>query len=781
MAYISQTFSGGTDSSKYYARLYYEEVGQPDLESNTTRVRLTLKIASNNGYYTFWGFNNYGSIKVNNIERATGNYTGTVNTTEQKICSWEDDIEHTQDGSMTINIKFDVSSGYAGSASNNTNWTLTKVNRKADLTSAPDFNDDANPVINYNNPAGNSVATLQAGIFNTDGTVTYAAYRDITKTGTSYTFSLTSSERAALRNACPNSNTLAVRFSVKTVIGSTTFYSTLDKTMTIVNAKPSLGTITYSEQNAKVSALLGSSGNTVIQNMSTLRVGVPVTAQKSSTISKVVITHNGRDFTDTTSPYSFDIPITSNSFTIKATSSRPSPNDTTTQTITKTMIDYKPVAINNLVFKRQSQTSSTILLTLDATYYQRTFGSTANVPIVKWKQGNGSWNTLTSSQYTIANNKLTISNLSLGSILAYTSGDTFYLYIEDKLSSAQNSKEVPRGQATLELGKEDVVINGKTDVLTLNNDNQNTDTYLTINSKWANKKMALGIGAGGVNRGIWDYTKSKWLYYFDDNSLICNGNTIMNGRAEETDGSLVRSFSGGSGTAGWMKIGTITIGESYQNQTIIMEISQRNRHGTIYINFNSENNNDPGLYRFEKDGNIYAMIYKSATSTWDLYINKSEAYDNIQVVRYHKGKYMDNTTFTWNGNGSTVSSPPSGSINAITYGVNKYSTSEQIVGEWIDGKPIYRKVVNVGSVNAGGNKQIDNVVTNRNILVSIKGTAYSSAFNQYYGIPNAHSSISDYYINALLVGNNLQVRAGSGFTNGINTVYVIIEYTKTTD
>jgi len=134
MANLDAGFSGGTNSTRYYGRLYYTE-NSTNIGANTSNISLNLVIASNNGAYSFFGYNNNGSISVNGGGVASGNYTGTVNTSEQSICSWTGDVGHNSDGTLTINISFSISSGYAGSASNNTNWTLTTIPRYANITS----------------------------------------------------------------------------------------------------------------------------------------------------------------------------------------------------------------------------------------------------------------------------------------------------------------------------------------------------------------------------------------------------------------------------------------------------------------------------------------------------------------------------------------------------------------------------------------------------------------------------------------------------------------------
>lgn len=212
------------------------------------------------------------------------------------------DVAHHSNGAL---------SGYAKAVwtkAGNSNWTpnsgnvstdntaLTSIPRQATITSAPNFNDTDNPTIGYSNAAGNSVSSLQACIANTAGTVIYAAYRDISKTGTAYTFGLTSSERTALRNACANSKTLAVKFYVTTVIGGNTYYSTKDRTMTIVNGEPTFSD-SYKDNNSTTVAITGNNQQ-IIRNQSQLQVNITnASAKKSATLSSAKCVINGNTYT----------------------------------------------------------------------------------------------------------------------------------------------------------------------------------------------------------------------------------------------------------------------------------------------------------------------------------------------------------------------------------------------------------------------------------------------------------------------------------------------------
>ena len=248
----------------------------------------------------------------NTTQSTTGTWTGNLNINgdnrtfsirkEVSKSSWVTlssftiTKSHNSDGTGTCYIQGKIQ-GPAGTSQSSSivqgskTVTLDTIPRQASITSAPNFTDIQNPTIQYSNPAGNSVSSLQACI-SLNGSNADVSYRDIPKTGTSYTFNLTEAERNVLRQATPNSNTLNVIFYVKTVINGTTFYSTLTKQMTIVNANPTF-TSSYQDTKASTVAITGNNQQ-IIQNNSTLQINISnMTALKYAKVSSISVNVNG--------------------------------------------------------------------------------------------------------------------------------------------------------------------------------------------------------------------------------------------------------------------------------------------------------------------------------------------------------------------------------------------------------------------------------------------------------------------------------------------------------
>jgi hypothetical protein len=55
---------------------------------------------------------------------------------------------------------------------------------------------------------------------------------------------------------------------------------------------------------------------------------------------------------------------------------------------------------------------------------------------------------------------------------------------------------------------------------------------------------------------------------------------------------------------------------------------------------------------------------------------------------------------------------------------DKFTTGEQLTGEtWIDGKPIYHKVIDIGALPNAAEKQVAHGIANFNDLVRLEGLA----------------------------------------------------------
>lgn len=292
--------SGNFNTNKYSTNssgtigLNLSWTGTQSIETNSTTIKWTLKSngTMSSGYSVQGGpitvsiggttvLNLTGRFKVN----GGGGFkkTGTIT------------IDHNEDGTKSVYMSvraalYSASVNCTGSYT----YTLDQIQRFAYVTSVNNFTDESNPVMNYANPLGDALSSTQACISLDDtGLNPIISYRDIEINGTSYTFELTSSERTALRDACPNSNTLIVYFIIKSIMNGETFYSKKQVTMSIVNANPEIVNAEYYDTNADTIAVTDDPTK-IVQALSIVefKFGL-LNALKSATLANVSITING--------------------------------------------------------------------------------------------------------------------------------------------------------------------------------------------------------------------------------------------------------------------------------------------------------------------------------------------------------------------------------------------------------------------------------------------------------------------------------------------------------
>lgn len=252
----------------------------------------------------------------------------------------------------------------------------------ARITEAPNFTDEESPTIKYTNPFGNNVTTLQACISLTEATDDIA-YRDISKTGTSYTFELTDEERGLLRSAATE-NTLDIKFYIRTDYGQQSYYSYVSKTMSIVNANPIFYNFTYKDINRDIVDNLTGDNQTLIKGYSNIQGTVSVAnkaiAQKSATMSKYRLSIDDKtdevDYSDTEDVSATINGASNNVITMYAIDSRG--NSTLKQITASNYINYQKINIGSILVTRVNNVQSETKLKFSGYIWNGNFGLVEN-------------------------------------------------------------------------------------------------------------------------------------------------------------------------------------------------------------------------------------------------------------------------------------------------------------------------------------------------------------------------------------------------------------------
>lgn len=160
--------------------------------------------------------------------------------------------------------------------------------------------------------------------------------------------------------------------------------------------------------------------------------------------------------------------------------------------------------------------------------------------------------------------------------------------------------------------------------------------------------------------------------------------------------------------------------------------------------------------------NTGVMVYATASDVY--YINNyySEMEDAYFTIRYTK-------TTDVAGSGSWT---PSGA-KAV-----HYSTNEQVIGTWVDGKPLYEKTISFGSLPNNTQKNVAHGISDVDIIVKCEGIAYDSSYKSI-SVPYSNVDSVTYQLQLEVNRTNVSIKAKINFTGYIG--YITLQYTKTTD
>lgn len=101
-----------------------------------------------------------------------------------------------------------------------------------------------------------------------------------------------------------------------------------------------------------------------------------------------------------------------------------------------------------------------------------------------------------------------------------------------------------------------------------------------------------------------------------------------------------------------------------------------------------------------------------------------------------------------------------------------YSTNEKLIGEWIDGKPIFRKVVSTGSLPNNTKKYVAHGLSGVK-FTKVYGIASDSASTLILPRPHTDPNLS---ITLDIIGSNIVITDKSNLSSFQS--YVVLEYTK---
>lgn len=211
---------------------------------------------------------------------------------------------------------------------------------------------------------------------------------------------------------------------------------------------------------------------------------------------------------------------------------------------------------------------------------------------------------------------------------------------------------------------------------------------------------------------------------------------------------------------------TFTLNDAYYNYDVIQ------LH--MYATYNANESIIRYLTREITKESIETLLSKISTAdTKDYFIATAWGYSS-------ENNYFDIRSVT---NGTLVTINCLGTVLTKVVGIkyineNQYSTEEQLVGTWIDGKPLYQKTYSFNATIDGNEHSTIQLPSGYDKIIEITGTVYyAPSATGYIPVNAQYNSVYTMFVDAW--SGYLRYK-GNGWT-GTWPMYVTIKYTKTTD
>lgn len=189
-----------------------------------------------------------------------------------------------------------------------------------------------------------------------------------------------------------------------------------------------------------------------------------------------------------------------------------------------------------------------------------------------------------------------------------------------------------------------------------------------------------------------------------------------------------------------------------------------------------------------REGVIYVNgASSSADSTHDLYSGNFTSRPTNTSVTYiiaYQNAYID---LALDGFPIDITQPQDGQLlmydataGRWVNGGHKYSTDEHVVGTWIDGKPIYEKTINFGTLPNKTTKTVAHEITNLDSFIELKTVSKRSSDLRFYPIPFVAPDTLNIAVRIDSVGPNIRIQTEVDMSDFTQT-FITVQYTKTTD
>ncbi len=372
--------------------------------------------------------------------------------------------------------------------------------------------------------------------------------------------------------------------------------------------------------------------------------------------------------------------VDSSTMTVYATDSRGNSTQVSKNVSYK---DYSEVSIKAVTAVRSNNgVGQEVLLSLNGTFWNQSFGKeTNNITKVSYNFKETTVNNYDSENETdltatISNNNFACTNINIKGDLeaeGFEVSKSFNIIVtvKDKLSTKTYEIVLGSGTPAIAIYKDRIAIGQKYDTTLGKRLQINGETYAHSSSGdmmyYAKRtdtdvEIGFGVGAGGINHGLYSKVLEKWLVYGDKNNVYLNGSServLSRGKIEAESGTTKTAFEG------------ISMQEAYNNGYPsnfgnILNLRGKDATGCSQLFLGWEGSSARGSIRYRSmrdNGNNWSSWGRIYTET-GLYINDagtngtvtlSESAANFAYIEIYGHTNSGQSTYTklFNANNKT--------------------------------------------------------------------------------------------------------------------------------
>lgn len=448
--------NGTSNSAEWKSRLIIT-LNSQSIVNNTSNITATLQFTRTRSSSTAWnGSQTWGTIWLNgdqyDVACPAYNYSYIGVDDWKTICSKTIDVSHNDDGTKVLGVAghWEQSGVQPNTCSvSNSTITLPTIPR-ASTVYCTDGSIGSSVTITINRHSSSFTHTIKWTFGVATGTIATKT------TSTSLGWSVPTSCYAQI----PNSPSGLVgidceTYSGNTLIGVSTCYASLNTN----NSSPALS-IAAEDTNATTLALTGDK-NKIVKYASNEKVTLTASPSISASISSYAIQCGSKTSTSSVTTLTA---VDGGTITATVTDSR---GKKISKSLSKTLVEYLIPAITNCKLYRKNTISNEILMTCNGKFFNASFGAVSNAISLRYRskvEGGtfGSWTAI--SGLTLSGNTFSLATKTLGTSYDFKKNYVFEINYYDKLKSSTITVTVPAGIPIIDIGKNDVAVNGSTNI-----------------------------------------------------------------------------------------------------------------------------------------------------------------------------------------------------------------------------------------------------------------------------------------------------------------------------